>query len=278
MLRSMLVALDGSPFSEAAVELGLKWAKRFDCQLAAVGIIDEPTIRGPQSTPVGAGAFKRDLDDTRVADCRRQVEAFLSRFAIHCSEAGVSCKVFEDVGWPCQEILREAQRYDLILIGRETYFHFETQRTSDETLQKILHSTPRPVVAVPDKPDLGDGVLIAFDGSIQAARAVQSFLATGLHKLEEVHIVSVHQDSKIEAARVADRATDFLRFHEIRSKQHPIQSHRRPGELLLEKAQELNVELIVMGCYGQSRIREFFLGSATQDVIQQSRVPMFLYH
>jgi nucleotide-binding universal stress UspA family protein len=47
MLKSVLIGLDGSDYSTAAVELGIRWAKQFDALLVGLGIIDEPTIRGP---------------------------------------------------------------------------------------------------------------------------------------------------------------------------------------------------------------------------------------
>ena len=56
MLKGILVGLDGSPFSESAVELGIRWAKRHDALLVGLGIIDEPTICGPKPVPVAGGS------------------------------------------------------------------------------------------------------------------------------------------------------------------------------------------------------------------------------
>lgn len=277
MLRSILVGLDGSPFSQAAVELGLGWAKRFGCRVTAVGIIDEPTIRGPESIPIGGGAYKRELEEAQLEDARRQVKAFLQKFAEQCDDDKIACTLLEGVGWPHQQIVQEAQAYDLILMGQETYFHFETQQTSDETLQRVLHNTPRPVVAVPAVRRTGQATLVAFDGSLQAARALQVFLATGLDQLGEIHIVSIDKSAEV-AAQLADRAARFLDAHDIKATLHPIESREGPNQLLLDRANQLGVELIVMGCYGESKLREFFLGSATSKMLKESNLPLFLYH
>ena len=53
MLKSILVGLDGSPSSAAAVELGIQWAKRFNALLVGLGIVDEATIRTPEAEPIG---------------------------------------------------------------------------------------------------------------------------------------------------------------------------------------------------------------------------------
>jgi hypothetical protein len=85
-----------------------------------IGVLDEVTTSGyeflrpgpPQSHPL---CWDADL----VTEARRKVEQFLGRFALHCAEQQVACKVLEDVGTPDEQIALEAQRYDLILLGRE---------------------------------------------------------------------------------------------------------------------------------------------------------------
>ena len=87
-----------------------------------------------------------------------------------------------------------------------------------------------------------------------------------------------HGDSAVEAAKTADRAIEFLRFHDIAADRIGVVGQGQPGETLLEKTRELGVDLLVMGAYGRSRLAEFFLGSSTHTVIQNSPVPVFLFH
>jgi nucleotide-binding universal stress UspA family protein len=206
-----------------------------------------------------------------------KVEQFLERFALRCTEAGVPSKLLEDVGLPWEQILVEAQRYDLILLGQQTYFHFETQPSPCETLHKVLKNSPRPVVTTPEKLTGDSAILVAYDGSLQAARALQAFQASGLHGGQDVHIVSVAEDHT-EATRHADRAAEFLRFHEVKAVVHPLASFARPADVILEQVRQWNAGLLVMGAYGQPTLREFFLGSVTRTVLKESRLPLFLYH
>jgi nucleotide-binding universal stress UspA family protein len=277
MLKSILVGLDGSAYSTAATELGIRWARRFDALLVGLGVIDEPTIREPEPVPLGGASYKRHRDDVRVHEARVQVEQFLERFALRCSEAGASFKLLEDVGRPWEQILVEAQRYDLILLGQRTYFHFETQRSPCETLYRVLKNSPRPVVTAPERLEIGSAVLVAYDGSLQAARALQAFQASGLHEGQSVHIVSVAADH-VEAARHADRAAEFLRFHDIRAQVHSLSSSGPPAEAILDQLRRLNAGLLVLGAYGKPTLRDFFLGSVTRTVLKESEVPLFLCH
>jgi nucleotide-binding universal stress UspA family protein len=214
-----------------------------------------------------------------MADARREVEQFLEQFALRCAEAGVAAKLLEDVGMPAEEICLESQRYDVVLLGQKTRFHFETHEDRNDTLPKVLKSCPRPVVVAPLVPHEGGQVLVAYDGSLQAARALSEFPATGLAGLgmSSVQVVSIATDRGV-AARNAERAVDFLRFHEIRAESSPIVTGRTTSEVLLEQVCQRNAGLVVMGAYGQSSLREFFLGSVTRSLLEESPAPVFLYH
>jgi len=277
MARSILVGLDGSLNSAAAVDLGIRWAKHSNALLVGLGVVDEPEILQPVCMPLAGTASQERRDRTLLADARHKVENFLQDFSIRCADAGVSSKVLEDVGLPPDQIMLEAQRYDLILLGQQTYFAFETQSGADDTLREVVQQSPRPVVAVPEQPASGSSVLVAYDGSLQAARALQAFQSVGTCGLHPVHVVSVLPD-RTEAARCASRAVDFLGFHGVKTELHAIGSSQEPAQQILNLARQLNAGLVVMGACGQSGWKEVFFGSVTRTMLHDSNIPLFLYH
>ena len=214
MLTSILIGLDGSAYSDVAVELGIQWAKKFNSLLVGLGIVDEPTICQREAVPLGGASYKRERDEQLLADGRRKVEDFLERFGVQCAARGVAYQEVEDVGLPYEEILRESHRYDLVLLGHETHFHFETSDRADETLWHVLRSESRPVVIAPAELHPGKSVVVAYNESPQADRALQAFQTSGLDFDEEVHIICVDADEG-KAAREAERAVEFLRPHGI---------------------------------------------------------------
>ena len=149
MIRTILVGLDGSPHSDAAVDLGIRWSKKFDCMLAGVGVIDEFEIRRPQCVPLGGGAFKQQAEEALLRDATHRVEQFLEEFTLKCTKHNIANKCLEEIGQPYAEILLDAQRYDLIMIGQETHFHFETRGSAGDSVEALLRRTPRPVVVAP---------------------------------------------------------------------------------------------------------------------------------
>ncbi|MGE5190976.1 MAG: universal stress protein [Deltaproteobacteria bacterium] len=277
MLKSILIGLDGSPFSPAVIELGIGLARQFGALLAGLAVVDEPAICGPESVPLGATAFKKHRDELRLAEARKTVAETLRDFGVRCGDAGVSSRSIEAVGVPSEQILLEAQRCDLVLLGQRTYFHFETQDEPDDTLHSVVKNSPRPVIAVPEKPHRATSVVVAYDGSLQAARTLQAFQCLGMGRSGAVHLVCVHDDQE-EAARRAERAVEYLRLHEIAAHPQVVATSAPPARVILEKARAFDAGLLVMGAYGQPTLREFFFGSVTRTVLHECNVPVFLYH
>jgi nucleotide-binding universal stress UspA family protein len=275
MMRTILVGLDG-PASNGAVDLGIRWAKANNALLVGIGIIDEPSIRQPEVMPIGGTSYKDDRDEAVLHAAVRSVEQELERFALRCAEAGVACKLLEDVGTPADQIGVEAQRYDLILLGKSAKYKSDSVDQPDDTLRKVLRNAPRPVVAVPDQPASGRSIVIAYDGSVQASRTLQAFQSQHLKLSGKWHVVTVDPDHAA-AVRHAERAIDFLDGHGIQARRHVVAS-TSPAEAIMEQARKLEAEILVMGAFGQSALREFFFGSVTRTLLAEKSLPLFLYH
>jgi nucleotide-binding universal stress UspA family protein len=285
MLTSILIGLDGSPFSHAAVELGLRWAKRFDAVLCGIGIVDEPTIVRPEPVMMSvSSAMQADptgqqfrIDRELLQEKYRKVERFLEHFALQCAEAKVSCKVLEDIGNPGERIEVQATRFDLVLLGRRTFFNHGTAEELDGTLARIVKHAPRPIVTVPNSIRDSKRILVAYDGSPGAARALQAFECTGLGQDCEVHVLSV-ADSRAMASANVQRAADFLNWHNVQAVTKAVVAKADPAEIIEREAWNLDPSLLVMGAFGHSPMAEFLFGSVTRSMLKRSPVPMFLYH
>jgi nucleotide-binding universal stress UspA family protein len=275
MLRSTLVALDGSAYSETAVALALDWATRFGTRLLGLGILDEPEIDRPEPVPMGASAFKKHRDEVRLVDAHRHVLGFLADFRARGLAAGAHVEVVEDIGDPSELILREAQRCDVVVLGRQTHFHFETRERPDATLGHVLRGSPRPVVVVPRELPVGRGVVVAYGGGREAARTLQTFQLLGLAGDEEIHVVTVHRDRAVAEA-VARLAGDFLTAHRAPHELHAVPSDAAPAEVVLEQVARRRPRLVVMGAHGYHPVRDLFATSVTRAVLGACPVPVFV--
>jgi nucleotide-binding universal stress UspA family protein len=277
MLKSILVGLDGSPYSAVAVELGIQWAKHFHALVVGLGIVNDRAFQELDWEPSGGSHYPLDLGAQLLAEGRQKVKQLLEQFAEQCVAADVAYNLLQDVGLPYEEILRESERYDLVLLGHEGHFRLATEGPPDETLWNVLKREPRPVVIAPLAPASGASVVVAYNGSPQADRALQAFESSGLDLEEEVCVFSADDDRE-EATRQADRAVEFLRLHRINAVPHALGPVDLVSQSILEEVRRRSARLLVMGAYGHSTVREFLLGSTTKAVLKESPVPVFLCH
>lgn len=285
MIRSALLALDATEASAIAQEKAISFCQYVgsrsdgsDCpiQLTGVAVVDRPEIERREPAPIGAGAFKIDRDETLLKDAREKVAKILDDFEASCREAGVPCSTVRGEGHPYEQIERAACQHDLILIGRDTNFHFETREKSGDTLLRLVRDHPRPIIVTSGKDLGGRSIVIAYDGSLQASRALHVWILLGLLRKEtEIHVMSINRD-EAEAQRLCDEAMALLSHHCISAAAHPIASKAKVFSVLSQHLPPLEPRMIVMGAFGTGGLRARFFGSTTLAMIKDCPYPLFL--
>ncbi len=206
-----LAGLDEHKHVTVVTELGIRWAKRRGAMLVGLAVVDEPGIRAVEPTwPVGGTPGVDPVYymgyEARLATVHRQADQSLTEFAALCDSAGVSHAEVKAIGSPEKVIADEAQSCDLVLVARGAHFGFSARDdAAEQGLQKVLRYNARPIVVVPATPFPDGPIVVGYDGSLQAARALAAFQATGLRESREVHVVSVDASAST-AAQHAERA------------------------------------------------------------------------
>jgi len=283
MLGSILIGLDTPKHAAVLTELGLCLAQKSDVTLVGLGIVDEPGIRAIEPAfPVGGTPGVDPVIymgyEARVAQLERDIDQLLQQFAGRCATAGAKHEEVRVAGAPDVVIEAESQSCDLIMLARGSRFRFTARDNEpDETYKKVLKNATRPLVVVPATAAPDGPTVIAYDGSLQAARALAAFQATGLAESGQVHLVCV-DSSAVSASRHVARARQFLARHKIEAVPHLVEPSAPPATLILQQVRSLGAGLLVMGAYGQPALREFFIGSVTRTLLAESPVPLFVYH
>jgi nucleotide-binding universal stress UspA family protein len=275
MLRTVLVALDESAYSDSATTLALEWGYRFGARLLGLGILDKPSITAPEPIPLGASSFRKGLEEQRLHNAEEHVLGLLSKFQERCAAAGVPARVLEDVGDPTQCILKHAPRCDVIILGYETQFSFEAQDAPDTVRAKVLRSSPRPIAVVPRELRTGKGVVVAYGGGREVSRTLQTLQLLGLADGEVIHLVSVsREDGTVSAA--AELAAEFLEAHGAQCELHFVKTDMAPAEAILAQVRILQPRLIVMGAHAHHPLRDLFATSVTRAVLSACPVPVVI--
>ncbi|MGB0629155.1 MAG: universal stress protein [Alphaproteobacteria bacterium] len=183
---------------------------------------------------------------------------------------------WEVVGGIAPEIVASrGGAYDMVVVG-----HPVADRTTVGELaaEAALFRTGRPVLISPQATpsSVGEAVVIGWNRSASAARAVSAALPL-LEMSRSLTIVSVTTGAKQgPSAREMEK---YLSWHEISAEVVEIPpDHRLVGEVLLEEAERVSADLLVMGAYSHSRLRELILGGVTRHALQNAGIPVLMAH
>jgi nucleotide-binding universal stress UspA family protein len=279
MIKEALICLESSPSSDAATRLAVTIASELNAKLVGLAIVDEPDIRAGAATGYGGTSFKHERDDALVADARIRAADCLALFERRCREAHVAASTLELVGRPATSILSEMDARDLTVIGRDANFRYETESNDSATREAILHRATRPVLIVPEEAEgpLGEDIVVAYDGSRAAKRAIASFAATGLARSRKVHVASV-DDSGEQAWMLATAGVNLFAELGVVAEANNIVSAHSSVEALVTFAKRINAGLLVMGAFAHNRIAHLFHGSVTRGLIERTTIPLYLQH
>jgi nucleotide-binding universal stress UspA family protein len=276
VLRSILVALDATPASSAAQRWAIQLAKRVNCEITGLAILDRAHITSPTAVGIGGMAYKAHRDQVKLEEAKAFLVRLERGFEKSCEAIGAAWKVIEAEGVPHRLIEQESGRHDLLVIGKDTDFHFDFDPTTTDTVERLLRDNPRPLIVCPENAPADGVVLAAYDGSVQASRALHMLALLG-HVRSPVHVVAV-AGQQAEADRIAVYATELLTKHGYAVAAHGVSSHAEPADIILTEAEALDAALIVMGAFGHHTWKEFFLGSTTKRLLDACPCPLFVHH
>lgn len=277
MLRSILVALDATAASAAAQKLALHLTQRFTSQITGIAVLDRSYITAPTAVGIGGMAYKEHRDQVKLEEAKAFLGRLESTFQLSCEEAGVKWQVIEAEGKPHRLIEKESGRHDLLVIGKDTDFHFDFADSTSDTVQRLLKANPRPLLVCPEQTREGGPIIAAYDGSLRASRALHMLILLGLADGSQVHVVTVDSD-EAEAQQQASYAAELFVKHGIEAIAHGIGSHAPPGDIVLAQAQALGAGMIAFGASGQNALQSWFLGSASSRLIDACPCPLFVHH
>jgi nucleotide-binding universal stress UspA family protein len=183
--------------------------------------------------------------------------------------AGLSASWREATGFESELVARLGRIFDLTVIARGS---------SHDTVQAGLLETGRPMVLTPPAASetLGDTALLAWNASPQAARAAASALPF-LQNAARVVVMSVGNGP--EPAPTADELVGALAWHGVAAEAHRIeQGSRRVRDILLVEASAMAADLLVIGAYSHSRMRQVVFGGVTEHMLDHAELPVLMAH
>jgi nucleotide-binding universal stress UspA family protein len=276
-LSRILVLLGVTPSSLTARACALQLAKRTEAVLAGLSGIDLPYIEKPMLGRAGSSAYKNMQERRLSAQARDERKRLKDAFEGECGREGIAFESLSFEGDPSAEINSAVETCDLVVTGHDTAFRGTVREPLSEAVENFAKTCPRPIIVCPDAVPHSDRILVAYDGSAAAMRAVQMFALFGLTFSTPIKVMTVSKSLELAKTK-AIRAAEYLRTHSYQVEEAPIASRRHPADVLREEVEENDIGMLVMGAYGNKGLRQLVLGSTTHRLLESPGCVLFLYH
>jgi nucleotide-binding universal stress UspA family protein len=279
MIKNILVALDGSEYSQCATTHAIELARKHGATVTGMGIVDMEGIeRDSIYVPLGGSYYKKQLDEVREAKAREHVEALLDVFENSCTKEGVSVRRLMKVGTPIKRIYLDSLFSDIIVMGLRTYFIFGSGKEGGSTLRDLVRETIRPVLAVPRTYRPVKQILLATDFSPACSRLSYFMSHVHLFPDAEINAISlVKDDDELEHGReLAGQGQEFLQSHDLTVGSFKVKKGD-PDDEILSYALETGADLIALGIHSKRTLHDRIFGSTLEVLLEKSGVPLLMY-
>jgi nucleotide-binding universal stress UspA family protein len=275
MIKDIVVNLPIGRPRDVVSSFAASAAKLFEAHLTAIAFAYEPAVAA-----VGYdGITPAILDDWRA---ERQIDAeraqkFFNDQARARDIMADSLILSDDLGNSARTFSEIARNYDLSVLGQA-----EPEDDIPESLviEATLFDSGRPILLVPyiQSADIKlDRVMVCWDNSRNAARVVGDAMPF-LKRAGHVDIVTIERKEQLEELRGAQIAEHLAR-HKLKVDLKPIVApDSDAANVILSHAADSGTDLIVMGGYGHTRLREFILGGATRGILETMTAPVLMSH
>ena len=280
-LKDILVHLDGAPRSKIRLDVAAKLATQCGAHVIGVHVIDIPSANYFYGVAMPfVPTNPEEIVGRMRADATEAAAPIEAAFRDCMRRNGLQGEWRLVEGSPAAMVALHARYADMTVVGQPN--SYEPQDSDAITVTTVMTSG-RPVLAIPfagDFPTLGERVLVAWNASREAARAVNDALPL-IAAAKQVTVLAINPQRGIGGlgdVPAADIALHLARHGVKAEAAHTVAKDISDGEALLSYAADIGADLIVSGAYGHSRARELVFGGVTRTLIAEMTAPVLLSH
>jgi nucleotide-binding universal stress UspA family protein len=276
MIKDVMVHLDGTAADETRLAVVDDIAELFQSRVIGLFVNLLPLLAPEAEDGIGAVQSVELVQLAREAG--DAMEAKLTHRLARLQKP-VELRRFDGLAGAIGDIAaREARTADAFVALRPN----GTTREPEHLVEGVLFGSGRHVFLVPNRKSAKasfDHILVAWNSSRESARAMAEALPY-LHQAREVTVVVINDEPLVELrATEGASAVDHLKQHGINAVLHHARARKGDvGATLMTVAKQRKANLIVMGGYGHSRLREWLLGGTTYELLHTAQVPLLVAH
>ncbi len=284
MYKSILLAVDSSHYSEVCTRYALEYSKVLDAKLNVLTVLDRKELATvfPYYYPSAdfPPVFEESVFEKNEIYEKQKERAteLIGRIEDECRKMNVNYSSSIREGIVAEAILDEIQCCDLLFLGQRGIGAEFSSGLLGSNLESIVRRSHLPAIVTPHVYRTLQKILVCFDGSeysLQALRAAIHLSASIKESNVTLRLLVVH-DSEESAKQIAEKAVKYSDAYNLRD----IFVYRKgdPAEAIIDAARTEDVDLVAMGAYGHSYMRELVLGSTTERVLRKVNRALLLQH
>jgi nucleotide-binding universal stress UspA family protein len=275
VLKDIVVNLSGRAERDFAADYAISVAKTFGAHVAGISFLYEPVI------PDGSlGGVPVDLIELQREENSKLANTAADRFSAAAKAAGVSAEtriIDATLGGGASMFGQIARRFDLAVVPQAQREHGASEQL---IVEAALFESGRPVVVVPYIQKEGltlEHVLVCWDGGRVAARAIADAMPL-LERAKTVEVLIVEEQRKHDEVTGANMVDHLTRHGVTAQLKRTVKGDVTIEDAILDYAADSSADLLVMGGYGHSRLREFVLGGVTRSILGSMTLPVLMSH
>lgn len=281
-MTHVLACIDASLSAPAVCDCAAWASQRLDAPLTLLHVLDHQHY--PQHSDltgnIGLGSREHLLDELAALDEQRgRLALEQGRLALEAAKTRVQAdgsdnpQLRQRHGDLVQTLHELEDEIRLLVIGRQGESSGKRHQLVGSQLESVIRTLHRPILVTPGKFAAPRSLMLAYDGSATCDKGVDMLAASPLFKGLPIHLLMVGSDSDDARAQLASAEQRLV------AGGHRVHVAIRAGEVeptLHAYQAEQDIDLLVMGAYGHSRIRQFLVGSTTSRMLQTSDSPLLL--
>ena len=275
MLKDVVVNLSGATPQDFAAEYAVSVAKTFGAHVTGIAFVYEPVI--PDTV---MGGIPTDLIEIQREENTKAAKAAVDRFeaAAKTNDVSAAARMLDaSLAGAATTFGQIARRFDISVVGQASP---ERGAAEELMIEGALFESGRPLIVVPYIQKQGlklDRVILSWDGGRMAARAIADAMPL-LARAKAVDLVIVTERGKNEEITGVTMSEHLARHGVAAAVKRIAKGDIAVQDAILDYVADSGADLIVMGGYGHSRLREFILGGVTRSILKSMTVPVLMSH
>jgi len=273
MIKRILVGLGGTPHTQAEVRHAIDIAATHDAHITAVTVIDIARVSQVGPVPIGAGAAAAELVQHRIEASRVASREAGELMRWESEKAGIRCHLITEAGDPFEELCSLWRYHDITLLSLRGLFEYGIVHDPLDMVVRIIGRGVRPIIAVAPQHRTVERVLVAYNGSMESAKALKQFVQFQPWRNITMRIACFEM-AEDEAKPMLHDAAEYCMAHGLTVE--TSHDHREARATLDEMIVDWNADAVVMGSTARSRLFRHLMGDTAMHMVQNAQVPVFM--